>query len=99
MPLVLLMTVPVLVGPVKRLLHRTSHLRDRFLPSTVTAAVKHGRTHNIISAQTVRNSLAERGIRARRPYHGPILTQRLETSVGHWTLELGKKSMEYGNVH
>lgn len=55
---------------------RTSHLRDRFLPATRTAAVTPGRTNNRINAQTVRNRLAEYGIRSRRPYHGPMLTQR-----------------------
>ena len=48
---------------------RMSHLRDRFLPATRTAAITPGRTHNRISAQTVRNRLSEYGLQCRRPYH------------------------------
>ena len=52
----------------------SQHLRNRFLPATVTAAVTPG-THNPrISAQTVRNRLAEDGLYGRRPYVGPVLT-------------------------
>ena len=40
---------------------RTSHLRDRFLAATNTAAVTPGRTNNRISAQTVRNRQAQGG--------------------------------------
>ena len=43
------------------------HLRNRFLTATATASVTPG-THNPrISAQTVRNRLAENNLRARRP--------------------------------
>ena len=63
---------------------RTSHLRQRFLPATVTAARTRGRTNNRISAQTVRNRLAEHGIRARRPYRGPVLSQRHRHARQTW---------------
>ena len=52
------------------------HLRNRFLTATATASVTPG-THNPrISAQTVRNCLAENSLRARRPYVGTVLTDR-----------------------
>ncbi len=66
---------------------RTSHLRDRFLPATHTAAVTPGMTNNRISAQTVRNRLGERGIRAYRPYVEPILTRRHRDVRREWTTE------------
>ena len=47
-----------------------------FLTATATASVTPG-THNPrISAQTVRNRLAENNLRARRPYVGTVLTDR-----------------------
>ena len=50
------------------------HLRNRVLTATATASVTPG-THNPrISAQTVRNRLAENNLRARRPYVGTVLT-------------------------
>ena len=55
---------------------RTSHLRNRFQTIVATAAVTLGRTNNRISAQTVRNRLAERGIKCMWPYHGRVLTRR-----------------------
>lgn len=64
---------------------RTSHLRDRFLPATRTAAVTPGRTNNRISAQTVRNRLSERGLRPYRPYTGPMLTRRHRQVRTDWT--------------
>ena len=55
---------------------RTSHLRNRLQTAVATAAVILGRTNNRISAQTVRNRLAERGIKCMPPYHGQVLTRR-----------------------
>ncbi len=43
------------------------HLRDRFRPSTQTAAEIHGRDNHWISDQTVRNRLRENGPNVRRP--------------------------------
>ena len=63
---------------------RTSHLRDRFLPATRTAAITPGRTNNRISAQTVRNRLSEYGLRCRRPYHGPMLRRRHRNLRMQW---------------
>ena len=47
-----------------------SHLRDRFLTATQTAHNTPGRHNNRISAQTVRNRLRDRGLRAYRPFVG-----------------------------
>ena len=55
---------------------RTSHLRNRFQTAVATAAVTLGRTNNRISAQTVRNRLAERGIKCMRHCHDQVLTRR-----------------------
>ena len=52
------------------------HLRNRFLTATAAASVTPG-THNPrISAQTVRNRLAENNLCARRPYVGTVLMDR-----------------------
>ena len=55
---------------------RTRYLRNRRLPATRTAAVTIGSHNRPISAHTVIRRLRERGIRARRPYVGPVLTRR-----------------------
>ena len=52
------------------------HLRNRFLTVTATASVTPSTHNSRISAQTVRNRLAENNLRARRPYVGTILTDR-----------------------
>lgn len=52
------------------------HLRNRFLTATRTAAATPGTHNNRISAQTVRNRLAENGLRGRRPYVGSVLLPR-----------------------
>ena len=52
------------------------HLRNRFLTATATASVTPGVHKPRISAQTVRNRLAENNLRARRPYVGTVLTDR-----------------------
>ena len=68
------------------------HLRDRFRTATATAAVTPGTHNNRISAQTVRNRLAESGLHGRRPYVGSVLTlchrnNREQWALGHinWT--------------
>ena len=61
------------------------HLRNRILTATATASVTPG-THNPrISAQTVRNRLAENNLRARRPYVGKVLTDRHRHDRLQWT--------------
>ena len=60
------------------------HLRNRLLTATATASVTPG-THNPrISAQTVRNRLAENNLRARRPYVGTVLTDRHRRDRLQW---------------
>ena len=52
------------------------HLRNHFLTASATASVTPG-THNPrISAQTIRNLLAENNLRARRPYVRTVLMDR-----------------------
>ena len=55
-----------------------------FLTATATASVTPG-THNPrISAQTVRNRLAENNLRARHPYVGTVLTDRHRRDRHQW---------------
>lgn len=63
---------------------RLGHLRNRFIPATVTANRIVGRRNYRISAQTVRNRLREAGLRSRRPVVGPMLTQRHRTARLRW---------------
>ena len=63
---------------------RTRHLRNRRLPSTRTAAVTIGSHNRPISAHTVIKRLRERGIRARCPYVGPVLTRRHRQARLQW---------------
>ena len=55
---------------------RLQHLRNRFRTATQTANETPGRNRQRISDQTVRRRLRENGLNARRPYKGPVLTQR-----------------------
>ena len=62
----------------------SQHLRNHFLTATATVSITPG-THNLrISAQTVRNSLAENNLRARRPYVGTVLTARHRRDRLQW---------------
>ena len=63
---------------------RPPHLRDRFLQATSAAVLTPCRENDRISAQTVRNSLADYGIRARHPYHGLRLTPSRRRYRAHW---------------
>jgi len=60
---------------------RLLHLRNRFVPATVTARNLKGRH---ISAQTMRNRLWSTSLRSRRPYTGPVLTRRHRTNHLNW---------------
>ena len=62
------------------------HLRDRFRTATATAAVTPGTHNNRISAQTVRNRLAESGLHGRRPYVGSVLSRRHRNNREQWAL-------------
>ena len=63
---------------------RISHLGNRFQTAIATAAVTLGQTNNRISAQTLRNRLAECGIKCMRPYHGQVLTGRHQHERMNW---------------
>ena len=61
-----------------------SHLRDRWIPATRTArgiVGSHGRT---IISSTVRRRLASQSLRARRPFAGPILSQKNRIRRQDW---------------
>jgi len=62
------------------------HLRDRFRSATDTAAVTPGTHNNRMSAQTVRNRLAESGLHGRRPYVGSVLSRRRRNNREQWAL-------------
>ena len=63
-----------------------SHLlRNRFKTAVATTAVTLGWMNNRISAQTVRNRLAERGIECMCPYYyGQVLTRRHRHEHMNW---------------
>lgn len=64
---------------------RLQHLRNRFLPATVTAAQTRGRRQDRISDQTVRNRLREAGLHNRRPHRGLLLTPARRRVRLDWT--------------
>ena len=71
----------------RRVLHmaasiRLRHLRNRFLSATSTVQALPGAHRG--SDQTVRNRLHSAGPRARRPYRGPVLTQRHRLNRVQW---------------
>ena len=58
-----------------------------------------GRHNARISDQTVRNRLRGFGLRARRPYRGPILNQARRNTRLQWvTQRLGWRAREWGRV-
>ena len=64
---------PKVTMPREDRLIRLAHLRNRFLPATVTATTIPRRP---VSPRTVRRRLRQFGLRARRPHVGIILTRR-----------------------
>ncbi|CAC5407864.1 unnamed protein product [Mytilus coruscus] len=63
---------------------RFTHLKDRFLPDTITARQTPGRNNLRIFAQTVRNRLREAGLCSLRPVVRAILKQRYRTARLRW---------------
>ncbi|GFS16455.1 transposable element Tcb2 transposase [Elysia marginata] len=53
-----------------------NHMNKRFLSASASWRQTRGRNNQRMSANTVRRLLSTSGLRARRPYIGPILTQR-----------------------
>lgn len=75
---------------------RLSHLRNRFLTATVTAANMQRRQ---ISAQTVRRRLRGFGLCCRRPYRGPILERRHRQARLQWARQhLNWRRVDWNNV-
>ncbi len=86
---------PCVTTPAQDLHIQHLHLQDRLRPATQTAEATIGLHNQIISAQTVRNSLREAHLYARRPHRGLDLTavrrrNRLEWANAHirWRLAL-----------
>lgn len=66
---------------------RTSHLRDRLKTATSTARATIGTHNRRIHARTVQRRLKEVGVKARRPYVGPILPARNRRQRLQWARE------------
>ncbi|GFR99149.1 transposable element Tcb1 transposase [Elysia marginata] len=64
-----------------------NHVNNRFLSASASSRQTRRRNNQRISANTVRRRLSTSGLRARRPYIGPILTQRLRHQRTLWIQE------------
>ncbi|GFS16700.1 transposable element Tc1 transposase [Elysia marginata] len=64
-----------------------NHMNNRFLSASASFPHTRERNNQHISANTVRRRLSTSGLRARRPYIGPILTQRLRHQRTLWAQE------------
>ncbi|GFS19332.1 transposable element Tcb1 transposase [Elysia marginata] len=64
-----------------------NHMNNRFLSVSASSRQTRGRNNQRISANTVRRRLSTSGVRARRPYIGPILTQRHRHQRTLWAQE------------
>ncbi|GFR93772.1 transposable element Tc1 transposase [Elysia marginata] len=64
-----------------------NHMNNRFLSASASSRHTRERNNQRISANTVRRRLSCSGIRARRPYIGPILTQRHRHQRTLWAQE------------
>ncbi|XP_041357592.1 uncharacterized protein LOC121374552 [Gigantopelta aegis] len=74
---------------------RLRHLRDRFTTATSTSRVLLG---GRVTAQTTRNRLRTAGLRARRPYFGPILTRLHRQQRLLWTRRHGSFTQRQWNT-
>jgi len=63
---------------------RLHHLRDRWIPASRTAAETIGTHGRPVSSRTIRRRLNSQGLRARRPFMGPILTIRNRQNRSLW---------------
>lgn len=68
---------------------RRQHLQDRFQTAASTARATQGQRGGLISSRTVRRRLADINIRCRRPYNGPILTDRYRRERRAWVANRG----------
>ncbi|GFS23946.1 transposable element Tc1 transposase [Elysia marginata] len=64
-----------------------NHMNNTFLSASASSRQTKGRNNQCISANTVRRRLSTSGLRARRPYIGPILTQRHRHQRTLWAQE------------
>ncbi|GFS05704.1 transposable element Tc1 transposase [Elysia marginata] len=64
-----------------------NHMNNRFLSASALSRHTRGRNNQRIGANTVRRRLSASGLRARRPYIGPILTQRHRHQRTLWAQE------------
>ncbi|GFR84095.1 transposable element Tc1 transposase [Elysia marginata] len=66
-----------------------NHMNNRFLSVSASASSRQtkGINNQLLSANTVRRRLSTSGIRARRPYIGPILIQRHRHHRTLWAQE------------
>ncbi|GFR99182.1 transposable element Tc1 transposase [Elysia marginata] len=62
-------------------------MNNRFLSASASSRQTRGRNNQRISANTVRRRLSTFGLGARRPYIGPILTQRHRLQRTLWAQE------------
>ncbi|GFR70124.1 transposable element Tc1 transposase [Elysia marginata] len=72
-----------------------NHMNNRFLSASASSHQTKGRNNQRISANTVRRNLSTSGLRARRPYIGPILSSFTDTNVrsGPRNMPLGSHPM------
>ncbi|KAK7492397.1 hypothetical protein BaRGS_00016270 [Batillaria attramentaria] len=63
---------------------RRSHLQDRFQTAVATARATQGHHGRPISRQTVRRRLLDGHLHCRRPYVGPVLTQKHRQARRTW---------------
>ncbi|GFR64907.1 transposable element Tcb1 transposase [Elysia marginata] len=64
-----------------------NNMNNRFLSASAPSRHTRGRNNQRISANTVRRRLSTSGLRPRRPYIGPILTQRHRHQRTLWAEE------------
>ncbi|GFR76090.1 transposable element Tcb1 transposase [Elysia marginata] len=66
-----------------------NHMNNRLLSASASSRQTRGRNNQSISANTIRRRLSTSGLRARRPYIGPILIQRHRHQRTLWAQEHG----------
>lgn len=76
---------------------RVSHLRDRFLPASRTAAETIGRHQRQISSRTVRRRLRDQGIRSYRANVGLVLTDRRRETRRTWGRRYSNRNWRNAN--
>ncbi|GFR90434.1 transposable element Tc1 transposase [Elysia marginata] len=76
-----------------------NHMNNRFFSASASSCQTRGRNNqSITSAITVSRRFSTSGLRARRPYIGPILTQRHRHQRTLWAQENGEVSYSVTNL-